>query len=221
MGKPYTALMLTDWQRDNAGQVIVNANTGYPTIGANLQYYGTTNPTQNLGINTSVSFKGFTLSAVAEYRGGNVIYNGNGPTLDVDGLSARTAQFAHTKFVYPNSVIMGPNGKYIPNPGIQIQDAGIGWWSLPQSMYMTSGAFWTLRNAALTYTIPTAVVAKLKYVQNITVSLVGSNLLILLPKGNVWTDPEFSTSTGNATGSNSLVNAPPTRTFGASLNVTF
>ena len=221
VGKPYTALMLTDWQRDNAGQVIVNANTGYPTIGANLQYYGTTNPTQNLGINTSVSFKGFTLSAVAEYRGGNVIYNGNGPTLDVDGLSARTAQFAHTKFVYPNSVIMGPNGKYIPNPGIQIQDAGIGWWSLPQSMYMTSGAFWTLRNAALTYTIPTAVVAKLKYVQNITVSLVGSNLLILLPKGNVWTDPEFSTSTGNATGSNSLVNAPPTRTFGASLNVTF
>lgn len=112
-------------------------------------------------------------------------------------------------------------GKYIPNPGIQIQDAGIGWWSFPQSMYMTSGAFWTLRNASLSYTVPESVVGKLKYVQRITVSLVGSNLLLILPKSNVWTDPEFSTSTGNATGSNSLVNAPPTRTYGASLNVTF
>lgn len=221
VGKAYTSLLLTDWERDPAGQVIVNANTGYPTIGSNLVNFGTTNPVNTLGITTSFNFKGFNLSAVAEYRGGNVIYNGIGPTLDVDGLSARSAQFAHTKFVYPNSAYLNSNGQYVPNTNIQIQDAAIGWWSLPNSMYMTSGAFWTLRNVSLAYTIPGDIVRRLKYVQNITVSLVGSNLFVAVPKSNVWTDPEFSTSTGNATGSNSDAQAPPTRTFGASLNVTF
>ena len=221
VGKAYTSLLLNDWQRDAAGQVIVNANTGYPTIGAQLVNFGTTNPTQNLGITTSFSFKGFTLAAVAEYRGGNVIYNGIGPTLDVDGLSARSAQFGHTKFIYPNSVYMGANGQYVQNTNIQIQDAAIGWWSLPNSMYMTSGAFWTLRNVSLAYSIPSTIIRRLKIVQGATISLVGSNLFILVPKSNVWTDPEFSLSTGNATGSNSDAQAPPTRTFGASLNVTF
>lgn len=221
VGKAYTSLLLNDWQRDPAGQVIVNANTGYPTIGASLVNFGTTNPTQALGLTTAFSFKGFTLSAVAEYRGGNVIYNGIGPTLDVDGLSARSAQFAHTKFVYPNSVYLASNGQYVQNTNIQIQDAAIGWWSLPGSMYMTSGAFWTLRNVSLAYSLPGEVLRRLKFVQNLTVSLVGSNLFIVVPKSNVWTDPEFSLSTGNATGSNSDAQAPPTRTFGASLNVTF
>jgi hypothetical protein len=221
VGKAYTSLMLNDWERDPQGQVIVNATTGYPTIGGALVNFGTTNPTQALGLTTSVSFKGFTLSAVAEYRGGDVIYSGIGPTLDVDGLSARSAQFSHTKFVYPNSVYQAANGDYVQNTNIQIQDAGIGWWSLPGSMYMTSGAFWTLRNASLSYMVPASAVRKLKIVQTLTVSLVGSNLFIALPKSNVWTDPEFNTSTGNATGTNSDAQPPPTRTFGASLNVTF
>lgn len=221
VGKPFTSLLLTDWERDANGKVIVNANTGYPTISPTLVNFGTANPTQILGINTSVNYKGFTLNVVAEYKGGYNVYNSIGTGMDVLGVSMRSAQFAHTKFVYPNSVIE-VNGKSEPNPGIQLQDAGIDWWSLPGSMYVSSGAFWALRNASLSYTIPSQYIRKLRVVQAITIGVVGTNLFMWRPSGNVWTDPEFGDNvTGNATGTNTLSEAPPTRTFGANLNITF
>jgi hypothetical protein len=161
---------------------------------------------------------------VAEYRGGNVIYNGTGTTLEQDGLSARSAQFNSQRFVYPNSVIE-VNGKPVPNTNVTINDGGTGFWGnfgfLPPSLYVTSAAFWTLRNASLSYAVPQKWVSRTKVIQKASVSIVGSNLFLILPKLNKWTDPEFSEDTGNATGSNSLSQAPPTRTYGATLNLTF
>jgi TonB-linked SusC/RagA family outer membrane protein len=220
VGKPYTSLLLTDWNRDPSGHVIVNANTGYPTVSPTLVNFGTSNPTQMFGINTALSYKGFTLNVVAEYHGGNMVYNSGGTGMDVLGVSMRSAMFAHTKFVYPNSVIE-EGGKYVPNPGVQLQDAGIDWWSLPGSMYATSGAFWALRNASLSYSVPANYVRKLKVVQSITIGVVGSNLLMWRPSSNQWANPEFSDNTGNATGTNSLNEAPSTRTLGANLNINF
>jgi TonB-linked SusC/RagA family outer membrane protein len=225
VGQPYATLRLQDWQRDSStGKVIVDPNTGLPSKGSSLVNMGTTNPTQTLGITTSVSYKGFTLTAVAEYRGGNVIYNGTGTTLEQDGLSARSAQFNSQRFVYPNSVIE-VNGKPVPNTNVTINDGGTGFWGnfgfLPPSLYVTSAAFWTLRNASLSYAVPQKWISKTKVIQKASVSIVGSNLFLILPKLNKWTDPEFSEDTGNATGSNSLSQAPPTRTYGATLNLTF
>jgi hypothetical protein len=40
-------------------------------------------------------------------------------------------------------------------------------------------------------------------------------------KDNVWSDPEFSNSNGNAVGNTDLNQLPPTRFYGATLSVTF
>lgn len=225
VGQPYPVLQVTDWAKDPKGQVIVDANTGLPQQSATLVNFGPTNPTQAIGLTTSVSYKGFTLSAVGEYRGGNVIYNGIGTNLEVNGLSARSAMFNHTRFVYPNSVIETSQGVYTPNTGVTVNDGGLGFWGIygyfPQSMYVTSAAFWTLRNASLTYDLPQRLIRRIRPIQAVTVGLVGSNLLLWVPKQNTWTDPEFSEDTGNATGTNSQNQAPPTRTFGANIKVTF
>jgi TonB-linked SusC/RagA family outer membrane protein len=225
VGQPYPVLQVTDWAKDPQGQVIVNANTGLPQQSATLVNYGPTNPTRAIGINTMVSYKGFTLTAVAEYRGGNVIYNGVGSGLEVNGLSARSAMFNRTRFVYPNSVIQTPQGTYVPNTGVTVNDGGLGFWGIygyfPQSMYVTSASFWTLRNASLTYDLPQRLVSHIRPVQAVSVGVLGTNLLLWLPKQNTWTDPEFGEDTGNATGTNSTNQAPPTRTFGANLKVTF
>ncbi|HTJ13847.1 MAG TPA: SusC/RagA family TonB-linked outer membrane protein [Dinghuibacter sp.] len=224
-GNPYPVLQVPDWNKDSLGRVIVNANTGLPSVNSTLVNFGATNPTHTLGINTSVSFKGFTLGAVAEYRGGNVIYNGTGTFLDVDGLSARSAMFQHSRFVYPNSVIEVSPGKYVPNTNVTINDGGVGFWGnfgyFPPSMFITSAAFWSLRNVSLTYDLPKSALRRLKVVQGIQIGIVGSNLLLFLPKLNTWQDPEFSEDKGNATGTNSINEAPPTRTYGANLNITF
>jgi hypothetical protein len=55
----------------------------------------------------------------------------------------------------------------------------------------------------------------------------GRNLLMFVPKSNVWTDPEFqggngnAAYTGNATGRSTAFNFPPTRIFGANLTLRF
>lgn len=225
VGQAYPVLEVTDWAKDPQGRVIVDANTGLPSQSATLVNFGPTNPTQAIGITTNLSYKGFTLTAVAEYRGGNVIYNGVGSNLEVNGLSARSAQFNHMRFVYPNSVIQTSQGNYVPNTNVAVNDGGLGFWGIygyfPASMYVTSADFWTLRNASLTYQLPVRLLGHLKPVQAVSVSLIGSNLWLWLPKQNTWTDPEFSEDNGNATGTNSLNQAPPTRTFGANIKVTF
>ncbi len=225
VGQPYPVLQVTDWAKDPQGQVIVNANTGLPQQSATLVNYGPSNPTRALGINTTISYKGFTFSAVAEYRGGNVIYNGVGTALEVNGLSQRSAMFNRQRFVYPNSVIQTAQGTYVPNTNVTVNDGGLGFWGIygyfPESMYVTSAAFWTLRNASLSYDLPQRLISHINPVKAVSIGILGSNLLLLVPKQNTWTDPEFSEDTGNATGTNSTNQAPPTRTFGANLKVTF
>ncbi len=225
VGNAYPTLMLNDWEKDPQGQVIVNANTGLPVNSPTLVNFGPANPINTLGLTTAVSFKGFTLTAVAEYRGGNMVYNGTGYYLDVDGLSLRSAMFQHSRFVFPNSAIALGNGKYQTNTNITVNDGGVGFWGnsgyFPESMFVTSAAFWTLRNVSLSYAVPKKYLQHLKVVQGITIGVVGSNLLLFVPKSNQWTDPEFSEDTGNSTGTNSISEAPPTRTFGANLQVVF
>lgn len=225
VGNAYPTLMLSDWERDPAGQVVVNGNTGLPITSPTLVNFGSANPTNTLGLTTSVSYKGFTLSAVGEYRGGDMVFNGTGVFLDVDGLSERSAMFQHSRFVFPNSAISLGNGKYQTNTNITVNDGGVGFWGnsgyFPNSMYVTSAAFWTLRNMSLTYQVPRKALQHLKVVEGITIGVVGSNLLLFVPKSNQWTSPEFSEDTGNATGTNSISEPPPTRTFGANLTVVF
>ena len=227
VGKSYAQLEVNDWLRDPAnGKVIVDANTGLPSKAPGLADFGTTNPTQTLGINSALSYKGFTLGFVLEYRGGNVIYNGTGVSLDVDGLSERVSTFGLQKFVYPNSEVM-QNGKLVQNTNITVNDGGVGFWGnfgyFPGSVYVTSAAFWSLKNVSLSYVVPQKYLerAGLSIVKQVSIGLVGSNLLLFVPKLNTWTNPEFSEDTGNATGTNTINETPPTRTFGANVIFTF
>jgi hypothetical protein len=52
-------------------------------------------------------------------------------------------------------------------------------------------------------------------------TLSGRNLLMIRPKSNLWTDPEFSEGTGNDVGRTSESQSPPTRIFSGTLSVTF
>ena len=87
VGKPYGELQTTDWLRSPSGQIIVDPTTGYPTLNSTPQLFGTTVPPTKVGITTSISYKGFTLNAVADGRFGAVLFNGIGPALDFTGVS--------------------------------------------------------------------------------------------------------------------------------------
>lgn len=225
VGKAFPYLQVQDWVRDPQGQVVVNATTGLPSQDPNPRPVGQLNPKYRLGLNSSVSYKGFTLSGVAEFRAGNVLFN-NMPYLDEFGLSPRSVAGGNQRFVYPNSVIQVGPGKYVPNTNVTIDDYFQFWGQngfayLPPAMFVSSGDFWKIRELSLSYDIPPSLVQKAKILKKATVTLVGRNLFIWRPKDNQWTDPEFSEDNSNAVGQTSTYQAPPVKSYGLNLTLIF
>ncbi|MDB5205110.1 MAG: SusC/RagA family TonB-linked outer membrane protein [Flavisolibacter sp.] len=229
VGESAYKFKLTDYIRDAQGRVIVDRTTGMPDQNPNLTVFGNTLPTHILGLNLDVDWKGLSLSAVGEYRGGNqMLAEDLGNFLDDNGISERSAQNGRRAFVFPNSVYDDGSGKYVENKDVYTQTYGRLFWNSAlntnvQTNYLASAAFWKLREVSLTYTIPTKIFGSgfEKIVKGATIGVNGRNLIAWLPKSNVWTDPEFSTGTGNATGVSSASQLPPTRIFGANLTVRF
>jgi TonB-linked SusC/RagA family outer membrane protein len=228
VGKPFPLLEGTDFVRDQQGHVVVSATTGYPTRAQGpLTQFGRTTPKYDLGVNGAVSYKFITLTGVAEYRGGYVVYNGIGGTLTFAGSGANTAAAGRQPFIYPNSVIQTSPGVYVPNTNISVVNGNYGFWqssaySGTNSPFVSSGAFWKLRELSLAFNL-NQFVKQSKYVKGLTFALTGRNLFIWVPKNNPWTDPEFSDTNvnSNTRGFNSANELPGTRIFGADLKVTF
>ncbi|MDE3235136.1 MAG: SusC/RagA family TonB-linked outer membrane protein [Bacteroidota bacterium] len=224
VGLPYGQIQTNDWLRDPQGRIIVDPNTGYPSLDPKLKLFGTANAPTAVGINTTLSYKGFTLYANVDGRFGGVIMNGLGPSLDFTGVSAYSASFGRQPFVIPNSSVL-VGGKYVPNTNVVTQDGNnLFWanvWNTAGSNYVSSADFWKLREISLTYNFPKKLLESLKVVNDLSLSVVGRNLLVFRAKGNVWSDPEFANTSGNAVGNTDINQLPPTKFYGFNLTVTF
>jgi hypothetical protein len=182
--------------------------------------FGTTMPKTILGVNPSFSWKGLTLNATADYRGGHQVYHGIGPDMDFTGSSARSGTNGRQRFIVPNSVYDDGTGKFVPNTTVLTANGGYGFYEATntnrgvQSNYLSSAAAWKIREIALIYELPSSFLRAARFLKTATVSLTGRNLFTFLPESNQWTDPEFNTNTGNALGVNNTNNLPPNRLYG-------
>jgi hypothetical protein len=225
VGKPAYTFQLTDYLRDDQGRVIVNATTGLPTVDPTIHPFGPTQPRHLLGLNLNVTWKDFTFGAVADYRTGNQIYTGNlGTGMDFSGISKRSGQNHRQPFIFPNSSYFDGT-KYVDNTSIYMISGGYNFWSQSvntsaNTNYLVDGSFWKIREVSLSWNLPIKWFGFTKNaVKGVNLTLSGRNLFMFLPKTNEWTDPEFSNTTGNAQGISGLDNTPPTRIFGASINI--
>jgi hypothetical protein len=228
VGKPFPLLEGTDFVRDPQGHVVVDANTGYPTRNnTSLTIFGRTTPEYIIGITPTFNYKFVSLAAVLEYRGGYVVDNGLGGVMTFAGSSALTAEAGRQAFVYPNSVIQTAPGVYTKNTNVNVADGNYGFWqssafSGTMSPFVTSGAFWKLREVDLAFKLD-QFVKNSKFIKGATFALTGRNLFIWTPKSNIWTDPEFANvgATSNVRGVNDQNQLPGTRIFGADLKLNF
>jgi TonB-linked SusC/RagA family outer membrane protein len=227
IGQPYAQAQTNDWMRDPNGRIIVDGKTGMPSIDPNPRNFGTTVPPTKIGLTTSISYKGFILSAVADGRFGAVILNGLGPELDFTGVSAYSASSGRQPFVIPNSVIP-EGGKYVQNTNVTAGSAVNGangfWastWNQVGSNYINSADFWKLREVSLSYSIPKTAIGRLKVLKDARIGITGRNLITKRAKDNIWSDPEFSNTNGNSTGNTDINQLPPTKFVGFNLSLTF
>ncbi len=223
-GEAYPVIKTTAYERDPQGRIIVDAETGYPIRSNEMKNMGQTNAPTNVGFNTNLRYKNLSLSAQLDYRTGNVFYNILGSENNFTGLSWESAQYDRLPFVIPNSVIETSPGVFEENTDVKTADGGFEYWynqyNTVDENYVKDASFLKLREVSLTYQLPSSWLTNQKLVKNASISLVGRNLFMWLPKENIYTDPEFNYSETNAVGISDYIN-PPTRIYGFNLNITF
>jgi len=230
-GYQFPVIYGTDYNRDPSGHVIVDGTTGLPQVNQTLKVLGNSNVKDQLGLDLTIRWKNLTFYTLFEYRGGNKIFNAGGATYDWSGTSIRTVAYNRQRFIFPNSVIEDPAhaGTYIKNTTAVIQNGNgnDGFWTDATenmnvtSNYVTSAAFWKLRQLSLTYVLPGELI-HVKGIKNISITAQGRNLFMWVPKSNIYTDPEYSDA-GTASNGIGLTNlqAPPSRYYGGTLSITF
>jgi TonB-linked SusC/RagA family outer membrane protein len=228
VGQPVYKFKLTDYNRDPAtGKVIVDKGSGMPSINSNLTEFGRTTPDNIFGASVNVDWKNISFVAVLDYRTGNeVLADDLGAFLDDNGISARSADNGRRAFVFPNSVYEVAPGKYADNTNIYTRDYGRIFYNGDlnnnvQTNYLADGSFFKVRELSLSYNFPASIFSKSKVVKAASFGVTARNLITWRPASNQWTDPEFASGTGNAQGSSSAAQLPPTRIFGANLKLTF
>ena len=229
-------LMGTDFVRDDQGRVIVDATTGRPSVTSTLQNLGTVNPKYQFGFNTSVNYKGFKLTATADWRIGgkmtteilqNMAFNG---TLPDSGNFDREAGF-----IMPNSSYL-VGGQYVANNDVFYQYASGGTGNTLydgveyyyQSQFGTVGSnqvigasFFKLREVALSYTFGSDVMGT-SGINSLTVGVHARNPFVKYSDSNRnFVDPETASSTGNGQGYADVGQYPSIKSYGFSVNVNF
>ena len=222
-GEQFPMIVGTGYQRDGNGNVVIDASTGDPLKATNVKL-GKTTPDYILGLTNSIRYKNIKLTTVFDYRTGHVFYAGVKDGLIQNGSDIVTAQNGRDPFVFPNSVIETTPGVFTPNNTVTTsggQDYYTGIYREIDENFVLDATAFKCREIALLYTFAPKTL-KNTFFDGLSIGLNARNVFMVLPKENRnYTDPEFSFTTGNNVGLSTGAQAPPTRTYGFNINVTF
>ena len=199
---------LSDIKRDSQGRVYIdNEGKVYTDNNVGDIKLGSVFPKCNMAWRNDFSWKGLNVGLMFSARFGGIVYSATQATLDTYGVSETTAQARDLGYVEVNG------GDHI-NPETWYTTIGSK-NGVPQ-YYTYSATNIRLQEASIGYTIKKN---KLWNVGNITLSLVGRNLLMLYCKAPF--DPEATASTGNYYQGIDYFMTPSTRSIGFNVKVKF
>ncbi|HEX8330365.1 MAG TPA: SusC/RagA family TonB-linked outer membrane protein [Hymenobacter sp.] len=223
VGQPYGSFFGTKMLRDGEGRVVINPASGFPFLDPTLTTLGNIQPDFLAGASTTLSFKGLSLNVLFDTRQGGKFFSNTISTLYFGGAIEETTANNREPFIYPNSVIPNPDnsGGYIPNTTV-LTEGGFNYWrqvSTAGENSLFDASYVKLREASLSYSLPTTLVSKVK-LTGIQFSLIGRNLALWTPRSQPHLDPEVSSlGSGNNQGYEFFA-YPSTRSYGASLRLT-
>jgi TonB-linked SusC/RagA family outer membrane protein len=201
----------------------VSPTTGYPVQNTALTARGGTLPRDMVGLGSSVSYKDFRFSFNFEYRGGNVMYADLGRQMTFTGSGSWTEN--RLDQVFANSYYLDASGAEVANTTVKVREPEYALWvnnyRLISENFVTPGWFIKLRDVNLSYSLPTNLVKKSKIFSAANVAIYGRNLFTIVDKANMYTDPEFSYTSGNGLGISNTAQTPPVRQYGFNVNFVF
>jgi TonB-linked SusC/RagA family outer membrane protein len=204
------------FRRNDNGQMILGAN-GIPLRTNDLIPFGSALPKWVGGINNSFNYKGFSISALVDFKLGNTVLSGTNFNAVRHGLHKMTLEGRSTNGI--TAIGVNQNGE-VNNVKANVQD----YWSVVRSLALVepviyNGGYWKLRQITAGYDI-TKLFPKNMPIQGAKLSFVANNVF-MLKKWIDNIDPEsFGYSSDNLVGMEST-GLPTTRSLGFNLNVKF
>ena len=176
---------------------------------ATKQSAGTSSPKFQGGLNTTLSWKGITLSATGNFIYGNMIYNAARVSMDSDGaytdynMMSINNGLGWSRWEEPGDKATHPQPKMNGN-----NDA-----HMLSTRYLEDGSYFRLKNVTLSYDFPQAWMKKAK-MKGLKVYVSGDNLVTVSKFSGM--DPEIDTESGTYD-----TNYPVPMTVVGGLQITF
>ncbi len=231
-GQPYGQIRGSDFIYTD-GQRTVKANGYYAMTSTSNSVIGNAYPDWLGGISNSFRYKNLSLSFLIDIRKGGDVFSLDTYYGMATGLYDVTAGLNDLGKDKRDHVA---NGGGVILPGVTADgkpntirvngDAGgetlfglFGYYRNPAKAFVYDASFVKLREAVLTYSLPSNLLDKTKFIKGIDVSVFGRNLWII-HKNLPYSDPEELLSSGNIQGYQSGA-FPATRSIGVNLKFKF
>ena len=229
VGEAFPLIKGTGYQRDPNGRVLIDPSTGNPLKTAEFINLGVANPDYVLGLSTSLTYKGFRLAGVFDYRTGGQFWAGTKDWLSWSGHLVESAENGRRGFIFPNSAIETSPGVYAANTNVVTGGTTYAnyldyfsneYRDVSENFVLDATAF-KVRELSLSYSLNQKALDAIGF-SSVRVGVNARNPFVVLPKENRgYADPEFSNTTGNAQGLSVSGQYPATRSYGLSVNLTF
>lgn len=214
-------------KRNEAGQIIVNPNTGFPVQADDFESYGSAFHDYSMGITNTFRYKSLALGFTADYRKGGMLYSSTADINYFVGSALETTYNDRNPFVIPNTVIDNGDGTYSDNTTPIEYDDIWSYWndfsgneSFISRKNVVDRTYFKLRQLHISYDLPKRWLGDIA--ERASLTLYGRNLLLWTPEENYYIDPESSSfGTGQAGEFGEFYNTPTTRDYGMKLNVVF
>jgi len=227
-GQPFNIIKGTGFDRDPATGKPIILTSGLQKPTNEPVVLGDPNPAWTGSFINSFSYKGFTLSAMMEYRHKGVIMSNTVTATLARGVTKDPVADRELTFILPGVRQDGTNAdgtpRYIPNDR-QISAADYffgGYQGATDEPNVFDGSMIRLREVSLAYNLPSSLVSKTPF-KKASFAISGTNLWFLAlnfpPNMNFDTDV-LGTGVGNGLGFD-FVTGPSSRRLGGTLTLTF
>lgn len=224
VGESTTGLAGIDYERNAAGDVIIDEN-GLPKVSPVKQtYIGNREPDCLLGLGSTFTWKDLSLSFLLDGRIGGDVANITGRSLYSNGQNALLVPYRNRKVVF-KGVLDNGDGTYRPNttPVILDQTTFNNYIYNVSSNFIEDGSYLRMSYVTLAYDFSNLMkrLGSSNPIKGLKCSLTGRNLFLLTKYTGA--DPQVMPSASNGTGSMGIDNysVPSLRSFNFNVNVTF
>ncbi|MCZ4408753.1 SusC/RagA family TonB-linked outer membrane protein [Cryomorphaceae bacterium 1068] len=216
VGEQYGVLFGFVWERDDAGNILVNEN-GLPIRSAEADIIGDPNPGFTIGWRNNIGWRNWELTFLLDIRKGGDIYNGTRAVMTSLGTHEDTED-RNEEIIFEGVFASGENAGQANDVSVRKEDLYRSYGLVNVSEEFVEEVNWVrMRDVSLTYNFSPAFLDKIG-IERASLSLTARNLFLITNYTGI--DPETSLGGGSNAFGRDYFNNPNTRSYGFNLTVT-